>query len=146
MSWSYSLNGLLSIHLQFFPCITIHQTSIFRDPRRQHAPSYSNGGMSYFLPSGNIYQQTRYIHHTNISEHNTTSYIPFFSHQTHILNLTQKSKTMKHCQYHSDIILLRIIPFTHQNHQKFMSNTLQTWIATMDLTLLLLLSFPLFLN
>ena len=36
-----SLNGHFSSHLKIFSCITIHQTSIFRDPRRQNPSSDS---------------------------------------------------------------------------------------------------------
>ena len=62
---------------------------------------FKNGGMPPFMPSANIYQQTRTGQHANISKQKITTYIPFSSHQTHILNFSQPKKTMNHYQDHS---------------------------------------------
>ena len=57
-------------------------------------------GIPYFLPYYNIYQQTRAGQNTNISKEKIIASITSSSHQTHILNFTQKNKTMKHYQQH----------------------------------------------
>ena len=46
----------------------------------------------------NVYQQTRSRNHKNHSEHNITTSLPLFSHQTHILNFSQKNKAVDHYQ------------------------------------------------
>ena len=52
---------------KIFTCTTIHQTSIFQDSRSIHPSSdKKNGGMPYFMPSANIYQQKISGHHKNI--------------------------------------------------------------------------------
>ena len=68
---------------------------------------FKNGGMPYFLPYANIYQQLRAGQHKNIIEQNITTYIPFYSQQTHILNFSQQKKTMKHSQEHSEFKLVK---------------------------------------
>ena len=60
-----------------------------------------NDGMPLFLTSANLYQQTRAIHHANISEHNITTYRPFYYHQTHTLKFPHQNKTIKHSQEQS---------------------------------------------
>ena len=74
--------------------------------------------MPLFLPSANIYQQTRAGQHANISKQNIKKYLPFYSHQRHILKYPPQNKTMKHSQEHSEFILLNITPSPHQKHQK----------------------------
>ena len=53
---------------------------------------------------------------------------------------------MKHSQEHSEFILLNIPPYPYQKHKNNMSRSLHTWIMTMDLTFLFMLSSPWFPN
>ena len=95
-----------------------------------------------FLTSTNIYQQTIDCQHTNILDHNITTYHTLSYHQTHILNLSQQKKTMKRFQDHSEFILLNITLLPRQNHQYHTSKSLHTQTMTMYLTLLFMLSLP----
>ena len=85
-----------------------------------------NGGMPLFITSANLYQQTIADVHKNLSENRITTSILFSFHQTHILNLPQQNKTMKHSQEHSEFILLKIKKSSNQKHQHFMPNSLHT--------------------
>ena len=83
-------------------------------------------GMPCFLTFANIYQQTSAVNHTNHSDQNITTSLNFSSHQTHILNFQHQKKTIKQYQYHSEFILSKITPSTHQKHQNFMSKSSHT--------------------
>ena len=85
---------------------------------------FKNGGMTSLLTSANIYQQKRAGHHTNTSEHNITTSLPLSSHQSYILNISQKKQVMDHSQEQSEFILLKITPFHHKEQQNCMSNSL----------------------
>ena len=87
---------------------------------------FKNVGMPLFMQHTNIYQQTRSDQHKNISNHNIITYIPFSSHQTHILNFPQQNKSMKHYQEYPESVLLKITPYPHQTHQNHMSISLHT--------------------
>ena len=102
---------------------------------------FKNGGMEFFLPSVNIYQQTRSGRHTNISKQKITTCLPLSSHQKYILNSLQQNKIMKNDQDHSEFTLLKMTLFPHQKHQNHMSTSFHSWMTTMALTLLLLLYF-----
>ena len=93
-------------------------------------------GISLFLTSENIYQQTRAGHHPNQLEQDITTSFLWYSCQKHILNFPHQKKTTNHSQDNSDFILVNITPSTNQKHQNMMSNLLHTQILTMDLTLL----------
>ena len=85
------LNRHLSSHLKYIP---IHHNSpkIYL-PWPSKATLFfifKNGGMSSFLPSSNIYQQTGSGQNTNISKKSIMIYLPLSSNQTHILNLPQQ--------------------------------------------------------
>ena len=97
--------------------------------------------MPSFLPSENIYQQTRSGHNKNIPKHNITTYLTFSSQQAHTLNMPQQKTTMNHSQEHSEFILFKMKLFPCQKHQNHMSKSLHTGIKTTDLTLLFMLSF-----
>ena len=83
-----------------------------------------HGGMPFFLNYSNLYQQTRFTQHTNISNQNITIYLTFSSHQKNILKFPQQKKNARHYQENSEFILLKITSFTHQKHQNRMSNSL----------------------
>ena len=85
-----------------------------------------NGGMPLFLTSSNPCQQTISGHHTNHSKHKIITSINLYSHQTHILNIPQQKKTMKHSQDHSGFLLSNIPRSHHQKHQNNISKSLHT--------------------
>ena len=138
-----SLNGPISSHHKNIPMHhnlpNIYPSLTYK---AKLLSTFKNDRMILFMPYANLYQQTRTGHNKNISEHNITTSLHFSSHQTHILNFPQKKKTMKHSQEHSYFILLNITSFPNQKHQHWMSNSFFTWIMTMALTLLLILSLP----
>ena len=98
--------------------ITMHQNS----PRIYHSRpqkvislfKFKNDGMPLFIPSSNIYQQTRSIRHTNHSEQNITTSLNLSPQQTHILNFPHKNKNIKHYQEHSKLILLKTPTSPHK--------------------------------
>ena len=59
---------------------------------------FKNGGMSFILPSSNIFQQSRYDHHTRNSKWKIKTSLNFSSNQALILNIPQQRKTLKHSQ------------------------------------------------
>ena len=87
---------------------------------------HKNGGMSLFLLSDNFCQQTISDNHTRNSKQNIITYLILSLKQTHIINIPQQKKIMKHSQYHSEFILLKIPPFLHQKYQNHMSKSIHT--------------------
>ena len=92
-------------------------------------------------PSIYQHQQKISFHHTDHSEQKITPSLTFSSHETRILNFSQKNETMKHSLKNSYFILLNIKPSPRQKHQNSMSKSLHTWIMTMDLNFLLMMYF-----
>ena len=102
--------------------------------------------MSSFMTSANPCQQTRAGRNTNLSHQKITIYIPLSYHRTPILNSLHQKKNMKPSPDHSEFILFQMKLFLRPKQPKHTSISLHTWILTMYLTLLFMLSLPLFLN
>ena len=96
-----------------------------------------NGGMTFFLTSANICQQTRAVQHTRNSKRKITTSLNFSSHLTHILNRSHQKKILIHSQYYSEFILINIPPYCNQKHHNYMSNLLHICTITTDLKFLL---------
>ena len=108
--------------------------------------NFKNDGKVLFLPSANLFQKTISGHHTRNSKQNIKISLKFSSNQTHILNIPQQNKTKKHSEELSEFIFSKIPPSPHLNYQRYMSNTLHTWIMTMALNFSLNLSWLWFPN
>ena len=63
-----------------------------------------NSGVTFVLPSSNLYQQTIDGHNKNQSHQNIINYIPLSFHWTPIQIHPQKKKTIKHSKDHPEFI------------------------------------------
>ena len=124
-----------------FAWITIHQSYITHDPIRQSPSSnLKMVGCHLFCLLPISVKKTRDGNHTIESKQEIMTSLNFSSHQTHIINMSQKKKLLKNSQEHSESILLKIPPSHNKNPQSYMSNSLHTCIITIYLNFLFLLS------
>ena len=95
--WSHQLDTSQVTRFSF-PCITIHQTSIIRDPRRQHPYSNSKMVVCHSLYLLSIFVNKQELDNIQITQRKIIASLNFSSHQTIILNMPQQKKILKHSQ------------------------------------------------
>ena len=142
-----SSNGQYSNHPKQFTCITVHQTSVLREPWRWHFHSTSKMMVFHYfrlLPIPINKQDMSGLQITQRSILWSIFIFPPTGNQYKVSHSNTKLSRIPKSTLSSPLPKVKLfIPLQNQNH---MSNSLPPWILTMEMTLLLLLSLPLIMN